>query len=170
MNVLRLCVIAPLLLITVFALGCTRNRSNDGHLDGWMGVTVTGEVTANLWRTDGDPLSYYETNEPRPGSNSQYFGIYASEPVIVRLDINHAGPVTVDVISWRYESGWSIMDSKLEEVDQHATFEIEESAGGRVELMVAREEDFNELTMDIDRDADGTIDAEVPPTSVTDDE
>ena len=128
-----------------------------------MDVTLDSDADVTLWRFDGDPLSYYETNAASPTSGPQYFGIYTSEPVTNRLEINQSGPVTIDIMAWHYEPS-GFLGGKEEEVDQHAWFSIDEPAGTIAERTVARESKFNDLSLQIDRGADGTVDAEQRPT------
>ncbi|MEX1157460.1 MAG: hypothetical protein WEC79_00855 [Thermomicrobiales bacterium] len=97
------------------------------------------------------------------------FDIYTLEPVIVQTVLDRQGPVTVEIVAWRLEES-GFMGSMSTEFDQRAVFELNEPAGTLAELTVARDDDFNDLRLQIDRDADGTVDAEQPPTSVSDEE
>ena len=96
--VVSLIFMAPLLLTGASLLSCTKSDSNRDGVDDWMDVSVDGDVSVSLWRTDGEPLGYYETNTPPAGSSVQHFDIYTSNPVIIRLEINQDGPVKMDVI------------------------------------------------------------------------
>jgi hypothetical protein len=146
------------------ALACSRS-SEDPRDAAFQFITVTtaGPVNVSFWRSDGTPATPDAANERPTSQRHQEFQLRTKQPVVAKFAFTQAEPVTITVQVW--DKGHSFL-YPAGEVTKDARFVVTEPPGTLATLTFSRDSDFDDLRLEIDHGADGTVDAERAPEIV----
>jgi hypothetical protein len=148
------------------ALACSRTSEDPRYAAfRFITVTTTGPVRVSFSARDGASASPEATAEWLRPERVQYFKFTTTQPVIARFELTEEEPVTIIVEVW--DRGHTFL-AAIEEVTKVARFALTEPPGTVGTLTFSRDTDFDDLRLEIDHGADGTIDAERAPDTVKD--
>jgi hypothetical protein len=159
-----------LVLILICGIGLAPGcfRSPDDPSDDalrFITVTTTGPVNVSFWWADDKPFkpdSAYEWSTPQ---RPQAFELRTKLQITAKFEFTKSDAVA---ITFQVGHVRRTILGPAEEVTKDARFVLTESSGTVATLTFSRDAEFDDLRMEIDHGADGTIDAERAPDTVED--
>jgi hypothetical protein len=128
-------------------------------------VTTTGPVNVSFWWADDKPFkpdAAYEWSTPQ---RPQAFELRTKLQITAKFEFTESDAVAITVQVWHERE--TIL-GPAEDVIKTARFAVTEPPGTLATLTFSRDADFDDLRLEIDHGADGTVDVERAPDTVED--